>query len=153
MFFNCEAWHAIKEKDVKILESVDEHLLRCIVGAQAKTPLEFLYLESGVMPLRYIIASRRMMFQQTILKRNEDELTKKIYKAQKNNPIEGDFYNLVKADWEMMGEEMNEKYISTTSKDALKRHIKERIKASAFKYLKEKQKTHSKVKDIEYKKL
>ena len=73
-----------------------------------------------------------MMFQQTILKRNEDELTKKIYKAQKNNQIEGDFYNLVKADWEMMGEEMNEKYISTTSKDALKRHIKKKNKGQCF---------------------
>ena len=153
MLFNCEAWHAIKEKDVRILESVDEHLLRSIVGAHSKTPLEFLYLESGAMPLRFIIASRRMSYQQTLLKRNDDELTKKIYKAQKDNPIEGDFYNLVKADWEMIGKEMDEEYIATASKDALKRHIKESIKASALKYLKEKQKMHSKIKDIEYKKL
>ena len=94
-----------------------------------------------------------MSYQQTLLKRNDDELTKKIYKAQKDNPIEGDFYNLVKADWEMIGEEMDEEYIATASKDTLKRHIKESIKASALKYLKEKQKMHSKIKDIEYKKL
>ena len=42
ILFNSEAWHSISEKDVKILESVDEHLLRSLVDAQSKTPLEFL---------------------------------------------------------------------------------------------------------------
>ena len=57
VLFNSEAWHAIKENEVKILESVDEHLLRSIVGAHAKTPVEFLYLETGTMPIRFIISA------------------------------------------------------------------------------------------------
>ena len=108
ILFNCEAWHGIKENDVKVLESIDEHLLRSLVGAHSKTPLEFLYLESGATPIRFIISNRRMMYQQIILKRNEKELTNRIYKSQEVNPTEGDFYCLVKADWEMIGESMNE---------------------------------------------
>ena len=73
MLFNSEAWHAIKKKDIKILESVDEHLLRSLVEAHSKTPLEFLYLEVGAIPIRFIIASRRIMYQQILLKRNEEE--------------------------------------------------------------------------------
>ena len=65
VLFYSEAWHAIKENEVKILESIDEHLLRSIVGAHAKTPLEFLYLETGTMPIRFIISSRRLLYQQT----------------------------------------------------------------------------------------
>ena len=33
-----------------MLESVDEHLLRSLVKAHSKTPLEFLYLEAGEVP-------------------------------------------------------------------------------------------------------
>jgi hypothetical protein len=33
MLFNSEAWHSIREKDVKMLEAVDEYLLRSLVHA------------------------------------------------------------------------------------------------------------------------
>ena len=152
ILFNSEAWHSISEKDVKILESVDEHLLRSLVEAQSKTPLEFLYLEAGAIPIRFILSSRRMIYQQTILKRNEEELTKRVYKAQSENPIFGDFYHLVKSDWELIGETMNEEYIRTSNKNTYKKHIKKKIREAAFMYLKDQQKMHSKIKDIEYKK-
>ena len=42
ILFNIEAWHNVTEKDIKMLEAVDEHLLRSLVKAQSKTPLEFL---------------------------------------------------------------------------------------------------------------
>ena len=44
MLFNSEAWHSIREKDIKMLEAVDEYLLRSLVHAHAKKPPEFLYL-------------------------------------------------------------------------------------------------------------
>ena len=93
------------------------------------------------------------MYQQTILKRHEGELTKRVYKAQSDSPIEGDFYNLVKADWDMIGEVMNEEFIKISNKETFKRHVKDKIKEAALKYLKEKQKMHSKIKDIKYEKL
>ena len=80
-----EAWHNINEAELKMLESVDEHLLRSLVEAHSKTPLEFLYLEAGAVPIRFIISSRRLNYLQTILKRGDSELTKKIYQAQKKS--------------------------------------------------------------------
>ena len=47
ILFNSKAWHNINEAELKMLESVDEHLLRSLVKAHSKTPLEFLYLEAG----------------------------------------------------------------------------------------------------------
>ena len=44
MLFNSEAWHSMRENDIKMLEAVDEYLLRSLVHAHAKTPPEFLYL-------------------------------------------------------------------------------------------------------------
>ena len=74
LLFNSEAWHDVTEAEIKILESVDEHLLRLLVGAHSKTPLEFLYLETGAIPIRFIMACRRMIYLQTILKRSDREL-------------------------------------------------------------------------------
>ena len=119
------------------MESVNEHLLRSLVDAQSKTPLEFLYLEAGAIPIRFILSSRRMIYQQTILKRNDEELTKRVYKAQSENPIFGDFYHLVKSDWEMIGETMNEEYIRPSNKNTYKKHIKKKIREAAFMYLKD----------------
>ena len=87
VLFKSEAWHAISEKEIKLLEAVDEHLLRSLVGGHAKTPLEFLYLEAGAIPIRYIIACRRMIYHQTILNRPDEELFKRVYNAQKESPL------------------------------------------------------------------
>ena len=67
ILFNSEAWHSISEKEIRMLEEVDEHLLRSLVRGHSKTPLEFLYLETGSLPIRNVIQTRRMLYLQTIL--------------------------------------------------------------------------------------
>ena len=42
VMFKSEAWHDVTDTELKLLESVDEHLLRSLVKAHSKTPLEFL---------------------------------------------------------------------------------------------------------------
>ena len=82
MLYNSEAWHALANEEIKMLEKVDEHLLRMLVKAHSKTPLEFLYLEAGAIPIRFFISGRRLLYLQTILQRPENELTKRVYLAQ-----------------------------------------------------------------------
>ena len=153
ILFNSEAWHAISEQDIKLLEGVDEHLLRSLVGGHSKTPLEFLYLEAGAIPIRFLISCRRMIYLQTLLRRPDGELTKRVYLAQKEAPTYGDYFNLVKTDWEMMDEPLDEAAIVATSADAHKRKVKAKIRMSAFQFLQNKKKQHSKVKNVEYTKL
>ena len=78
------------------MDKMDRSLLRYINGAHAKTQNEFLYLETGTLNIERIISNRRMMYLQTIVKRDSDEITKKIYECQKRNPIKGDWIELVK---------------------------------------------------------
>ena len=153
VLFNSEAWHSVTETEIKLLEAVDEHLLRSLVGAHSKTPLEFLFLEAGAIPIRFLISCRRMVYLQTIVKRPDHELTKQVYLAQKRSPTQGDFYNLVKKDFDTIGENLNEEIIAATGTLAHKRNIKDKTKMASFKYLQNKQKEHSKVKDIVYTKL
>ena len=47
MLSNAEAWPNISNKDIMVLEKVDEALLRGVIGEQSETPLEALYLETS----------------------------------------------------------------------------------------------------------
>ena len=60
--FNSEAWHGVNFAQVEALEKVDEALLRGLVMGHAKVPIPALYLETGMMPIRFILACRRIMF-------------------------------------------------------------------------------------------
>ena len=108
MLFNSEVWYGIADNDVKELESIDEHLLRSLVKAHAKTPIEFLYLESGAIPIRFLISSRRLMYLRTILMKDDGELVKRMYRAQQNNPSPGDFVELLKNDFQNIEESYDE---------------------------------------------
>jgi hypothetical protein len=135
IMYNSEAWHGITPSDVISFEKVDEALLRGIVGGHAKLPLAALYLECGQVPLRFIWASRRIMFLHTILKRDDTELTKKIYSLQKADPLKGDFVDLVEADMKMIELNKNDDEIKYMSKQAIKELVKAKVANSALKYL------------------
>ena len=151
VLFNSEVWPELSATEITSLEIVDQQLLRTICQAHAKTPLEFLYLETGCAPLRYVISTRRIMYLHHILSRDEKELIKRVYNAQKTKPTKGDFAELVQVDLKLVG--MTEEGLQTISKKDLKVLVKENINAAVLQDMKEKQKLHSKTRKIEYKKL
>ena len=153
ILFNSEAWHNISETEIRILETVDEYLLRALVKAHSKTALEFLYLEAGAIPIRFIIASRRLIYHHNILKREEKELIKRIYKEQKKNPSKGDFVELVKKDFKIANIVQNDEEIQNIKASIYKQYIKKCIRKAAFVYLTTKQASHSKVSIIKYSQL
>ena len=67
ILFNSEAWHGVDKKDIVLLEKVDEALIMGILEAHHKTPLEALFLETKSITIRFIVASRRIMYLHTIL--------------------------------------------------------------------------------------
>ena len=88
---------------------MDEHLLRALVNGHSKTALEFLYLESGAIPIRFILACWRMTYY----------------------PTKGDFYCQVLKDFELIGEEE----VAIKSKTIHKNNIKQKIKNAALSFL------------------
>ena len=91
MLYSSEVWSDVKDSDIELLEDVDEFFLRSIFRAHSKTPLEFLHLETGTIPIRLIIASRRVNYLHHILTRPENELIFRVFQAQKQSPSKGDF--------------------------------------------------------------
>ena len=55
MLTNSETWYGMSNDEEKQLELVDEYLLRKILKCHSKTSKELLYLETGTIPIRYIL--------------------------------------------------------------------------------------------------
>ena len=72
ILFNSEAWQNMSEDDYKKLEDVDNFFLRKLVGAHCKTSNAFLHLETGTLPVRFVIASRRLVYYYNILSKPEN---------------------------------------------------------------------------------
>ena len=100
ILFNCEVWNTITAYQEEQLMSIDKYLLRGILSAHAKTPIEFIYLEIGATPLSYVTSARRMIYLRTILKRHMDEITRRVYECQKRNPTQGDWCEKVREDFQ-----------------------------------------------------
>jgi hypothetical protein len=150
--YNSESWQGREiPRDTMALEKPDEALLRGLLGAHSKVPIEFLYLECGITMVRHILASRRMIYLQNILKTDPTEMLRKVYTAQKADPKPGDFCELVTADFSSMEINLSDKDITDMKTSEYKKYIKYKVRTAAFQNLKQQQQKHSKVKHIVYK--
>ena len=102
MLYNSETWHNIKPEDSKEFEIVYQYLLRSLLKAHSKVPVEQLYLETACLPIPYVISARRMLYLKTILDRHDNELTKRVFSAQAKYNVPGDWYQIIKSDFELM---------------------------------------------------
>ena len=102
------------------------------------------------MPIKYVWAARRLLYLQTILKRDNSELTKRVYLAQKANPKKGDFVELVYADAKLVNISMEEEQIENMSKTDFQAIIKSAVRKAAFEHLLLIQQSHSKYKYVKH---
>ena len=51
LLFNSEIWYGVSKSDISELEEIDKLLLRKLLQAHSKTPIESFYLELGILPL------------------------------------------------------------------------------------------------------
>ena len=135
-----------------MFELVDKSLLRSLFNSHSKTSSAFLHLETATIPIRYIIASRRINYLHNILTRNENEVVSRVYFAQKAKPLQGDFVKLVESDLQLINLQYNESFFKSMSKNKFKKFIKLKIRNAAFQYLNNERDKKEKVKHIVYKK-
>ena len=150
ILFNCEVWNKITAFQEEQLMSTDKYLLRGILSAHSKTPLEFIHLETASLPLNYVMSVRRMIYLQTLLKRHKEEITRKIYECQKKNPTPGDWCEQVQEDFDKIGVHMAENHIAALDADSYKKIIKQAVRSKAFEDLQLLKEGHSKVRDNVY---
>ena len=144
---NMETWPHCSEGRVALFERAEQSLFRKVLSAHSKTPVECLYLELGIVPFRFHLMKKRIMYYQTIMKRDENEITRLVVCRQKERKLKGDFYPQVLEDMNYLN--INEDDISG-SKDVLKAKIEKAVDTNALKFLLQKAESHSKVRSSLY---
>ena len=149
MLLNCEVWHSLTKAQIEKLESIDRILFRNILDAHSKTGVEWFYSETGKMPLRFLIQYRRLMYLWHIVNRDKSELIYRVYEAQKNSPVIGDWCNLVESDKIELGISLTEMELKTISKTGFKNIVKKKIHSKYLCFLNELKMKHSKSEYLE----
>ena len=132
MLTNLEVWHPVSSSQIEILEKIDTNFLRKVLKSHSKTPTEALYLETGLLQIRYVAMQRRLMYLHNILKKPENELIRKVYEIQKLLPTKNDWYQMVQEDKNKLGLEVSDEQISAMSKEKFKTLTVEAVRKFAL---------------------
>ena len=136
MLVNIEAWNNVLVKDTNGFTKLDHYLLKKIIGSHSKAPTELTHLETAALPIKFILASRRINYLHNILVKKDHELTKRVYECQIKNPSKGDWCNLVRNDMAMIGLDVSDGDICGKTSQEFKTIVKTHVKAAAFNALK-----------------
>ena len=154
---NSEAWVGLTKKNISDLEAVDMQMLRSVFSSDftkhSRTPKELLYLETGTIPIRFTLMSRRLNFLWYLLNQNEDSMLSQFFHAQCESPTRGDWVSSVKQDLEDLELEITFEQIKACTKEAFKDMVKKHVKAAALTMLTKCQQTHSKSSGLKYNEL
>ena len=83
---SSEVWYGITQQEYEQLEQVDEMLMRNLMKCSSSVPKDLLYLELSVLPIRFIIQTRRLLYLHHILQQKEDSLLYRFFMAQLTYP-------------------------------------------------------------------
>ena len=123
MLLSSEAWHKVLLYQIERLEDVDKTFLRQLFNAHAKTGVEFLYSESGAVPIRIKISVRRLLYWHHLLTVDESEMIQKVYLAQKLSPVSGDWILLLEEDKKQFGIKLSDKDVASLSKQKFRNYL------------------------------
>ena len=130
---NWEVKYGLTEYELDELEKIDKILLRKILNAHSKSPVESLYLETGILPLRTVIKSRRIMYLHHILTRKDNSLLLNFFQVQNKFPTKNDWSETVKKDLKDLNINIEFNILKKMSKLKFKKFLKIKAKQYAFK--------------------
>ena len=139
---NMETWPNCTTSRMEPFERIEQMFFKKILKAHSKTPIESIYLELGVIPLRFQLMKRRILYFHLIMQRSDDEITKQIVCIQKYDCLEGDFYAQTKQDLDALS--ISDEELSK-SNESFKDIVVKRVKDAAYTFLINKATEHSKV--------
>ena len=100
-------------------------------------------MQFRIMPIRFIIKIRRLLYYWHILQRNKEELIFRFYTAQKYSPSEGDWVNQIIKDKADIKLELSDAEIKSMSHYQFKRVVKQKVESFAIQNLESRKKQKS----------
>ena len=90
------------------------------------------------------------MYHHHLVTREQNETIQKIYYKQKEEALKGDWYQLLKIDFEFLGKDIIEEDIKLFSKSAYKSHVRSLLNKAVFQHYITLKEGHSKLDELNY---
>ena len=135
MLSNSESWINLTQQDLDKLQKPDTILQHKLLSNSENPSKAFMFLELGILPLKYVIMTKRLNFLKYILNENITSMIRKVYEALKQESRKGDFVYLVQKDLMEIDLKLLDEEIHTLSVGKWKGIVRRKIKQAAFQYL------------------
>ena len=156
MLLNFDASLKLTQKNMRMLEKVDESLLRRVFSTLKSACLPSLYLESGSIPVRILIKGKRILFLHYLLNQDKNTLLSKMLHDQIDDPVENDWVSVTIENLKELGlDHYTFSDIKEMKKSRMKYLVKEACQDAALKYLTKEieERNLKKMKNLKYSKL
>ena len=148
ILYGSETYYNLTEKEIRIIERIEEQFLRKLFKTTKACPISQLYLEAGHYPARFEIFKRRLLFFKDILNEKPGSLIQRFVQLQLEKPIKGDWASscLKSLDYLKLNYSIEE--IKEMNKTQFKKILKMSIQEKSLQYLLNKR--GSKGKEMQY---
>ena len=139
LLLNSESWHRLMKYQIDKLEEVDFAFFQQLFNAHSKTAKEIFIIESGKIPVRFLISIRRIMYWWTIL-----HMLYKIYSVQKMSAIQGDWIKLLQVDKALFKITLSDEEMEKLSKYKIQSYLKKLSCEMTIEYIEKLKQKHTK---------
>ena len=73
LIYNCEAWSNMTRNDYETLKSLQLTYLQSIMELPKGAPIAALYLELGILPIKYEIEIRQILYLKEVLRKKPND--------------------------------------------------------------------------------
>jgi hypothetical protein len=151
ILYACETYYNLKEKEIRILERIEEGFMRQLLKTTKGCPIVQLYLELGLAPARVDILKIRLFFLKYILDQEEESMIYKCLTHQIENPTRFDWASTCVQDLKDLEIQMSFIDIKNMTVNRYKEIVRKKCSEYVYKYLMNKRGT--KGSEIEYREL
>ena len=127
-----EVWYGITQHEYEQLEKVDEMWMQNIMECSSSVPKDLLYFELALLPIRFIIQTRRLLYFHHILQQKRDSLLHRFFMAQLTHPTARDWVSQVLEQLEDQPLNLEIEEIKVKNKISFLEMVKEAIRKRHF---------------------
>jgi len=135
MLFNSQAWSNITDKNMTTITTIQLRYLKKMMGVRQATSNAFMYLELGILPIKYEIHKLQLSFLHHIINLSEDDPVKKVLRNQTALPEHNNWWHDVKKLMTKYSLEFDEEALIKISKEVYKKKVKKAVTEQALKDL------------------
>ena len=134
ILYAAETYYNLSERNLRMLEIIEEDCLRKLLETGSECPIALLYLETGQLPARFHYQIMMLNFLKYILQQDLNSLISKFFRAQNEHPTNSDWVSNVKKILLSIKLYMTFEDIKFMKMNQFKKIVENKVRKAAFTY-------------------